>query len=561
MKHFKYCLTLGIITIILSSCAEFLNEKPQGTANSGNYLNDPSTATLACNAAYDALVSMLDGGPSPNVPEWMGFSYEFELGDESTDDSDIGPVGNGLYDLQDWTITPGWIGHTNWDARFVGLARANYLINGLPGSTLKEDLRERLLGEAYFLRSFFNWSLVRHYGKIPIVLASDNTKSKKRSPINEVYARIREDLEAAIARLPERSKYASNDMGRATKGAAKSLLARVLMYQVGTDKDVADQAALWKEVYRLTDEVIKSNEYDLLKNYAELWEEGTGDNSVEGVFEFQCVENGQANPPEASGTNYYQAQNNPHGTVPGWGFNTPTSNLYAAFDIDNTNDPRLSCIVYGPAFNGGVLYGRDSEVYDRNSMTTNFFNRKAAFKKSPPFPSSAPRNIKCIRYADVILMHAEAGYYTGQGDPVSDLKRIQDRVKTSSYCMGYTSRKQDEYTPLSKPVNFEPIPSGGQALLETIWKERRLEFAMESLRFFDLVRTGRFVDQMETVRDFGRDPSVGVVLDPLERRSVNVRANILQHSFDGPNGHKVPVWPIPSEELIYLEHEQNPGYN
>lgn len=563
MKNIKQYTTLFALSLSLASCNDFLDLKPQGSENSGNYFNSKENAVYAVNGVYDML--QLDEGAGPDG-QWMSHHHDFFLGDLISDDAEKGSNDGDLVSLlqliggtatsSDQQAESFWI-HGYW-----GVSRVNFVLEGLQDVSWDASLRNRLYGEALFLRAYFNWYLVRAFGPIPLFTASvkpSDFGKIGRSSVNAVYSQIASDLYQAIELLPERSQYASNEMGRATKGAARGLLARVFMYQIGTDPD--NTSVNWQNVYDLTSDVIASGEYKLLKNYPELLET-ENKNSDEALFEVQFGVGATEEAPGSIGTNFFQFQGNRKDDS-GWGFNNPTQSLYDEFE---NGDPRLSCTVYGENFNSGILYG-EKKKYDRKEQGSDWLSRKAALPEKPALSKASDRNIKVVRYADVLLMHAEAAYYLNKPDEArAKVNQVRQRARYSTYCMGYAENKRDYSVSPEDPSKILPDLSqslSGQGLLEAIWHERRVELAMEQLRFFDLIRTGRFLDVMEQEKEKDRTP--GGEYDDYYGASVNeffkgIRTNLSSKCLNGPEGNKVYVLPIPLTEVQSWGLEQNPGY-
>lgn len=551
-------MTTALITLLFG-CNKFLDVKPQGAENSANFFDTKENGTRAIIGMYDML--QLDEGAGPDG-QWMGHHHEFFMGDIRSDDaekgSNDGDYGT-MWEMLEFTMTP-QIGFSNdfWIHGFWGISRANYALDNLPNVTWDAATRDRLIGEASFMRAYFNWYLVRIFGGIPLFTTSVSPSdfgNVKRATLNECYTQIALDLQKAIELLPEKSAIPVAETGRVSKGAARSLLARIYMYQIGTD---IASTITWQQVYDQTDAVIKSGEYSLMANYAKLWET-ENKNNEESVFEVQFGVGSTDAAPGSIGTNCYNFQGNRKDDS-GWGFNNPTPDLVSAYNVDVTHDPRLSCVVYGEKFNNGILYGVKKK-YDRNEQGSDWLNRKAALPVKPAQAKASDRNIKIIRYADVILMHAEAAFHVGKtGEAQSDVNSIRSRARKSTYCMGYAEGKMD-YSAAPASVNLPDITSTGDQLLQDIWKERRLELAMESFRFYDLVRTGRYFDVMDVEKNQKRAPGQSYGLgDKAYKQFPGLKANGIAKSIDGPDGHKVPLMPIPQTEAQAWGLEQNPGY-
>lgn len=559
MKKAKYIIILTILMFGFSGCSDFLDLEPQGAENSSNFFDTQENGVRSIIGIYDML--QLDEGAGPDGP-WMGHHHDFFLSDIRSDDAEKGSNDGdyaAMWEMLDFTMTP-QIGFASdfWIHGFWGVSRTNYALDNLPKVTWTPAVRDRLIGEASFMRAYFYWYLVRAYGGVPLftspVKPSDFGKVK-RATLNECYTQIAADLTKAIELLPEKGTIPVAETGRVSKGAARALLARIYMYQIGTD--IANKTT-WQQVYDQTNAVINSGEYSLMPNYAKLWETENKNNS-ESVFEIQFAVGASDAAPASIGTNFYNFQGNRKDDS-GWGFNNPTPDLVEAYNVSVTKDPRLSCVVYGESFNNGVLYGAKKK-YDRNEQGSDWLNRKAALPVKPAQAKASDRNIKIIRYADVVLMHAEACWYLNKFDEAkSKLNMIRNRARNSTYCMGYAEGKMD-YSAAPTAVNLPDITSTGNQLLQDIWKERRLELAMEQVRFYDLVRTGRYFAAIDNEKNIRRAPGQNYGLGvKAYKQFPNIKASGLAKSIDGPNGNKVPLLPIPQTEAQAWNIEQNPGY-
>ncbi|HTF80568.1 MAG TPA: RagB/SusD family nutrient uptake outer membrane protein, partial [Cytophagales bacterium] len=333
-----------------------------------------------------------------------------------------------------------------------------------------------------------------------------------RSSKAQVYTQIVSDFKAAASVLPEKGAI---ENGRATKGAALALLARAYMYQTApNDPDFPNASANWQGVFDACEAVINSKKYDLEPKYEEIHSVAKED-GIESIFEIQNI----------SGTPGYGNAN--EGTLMnvmfrgrkegGWGFNRPSMDLVRAFE---PNDPRLKATVVS---HGDVLFAGE-DPYDNSEwfdLTKYPFTDKYARKYVEPKSvlgggqSDGPSNVRVIRYADVLLMYAEAANELGRtSDALEKLKLVRDRVKLP------------EVTETDKTK-----------LREKIWHERRVELALENLRFYDLVRQGR---AYEVMSKFSNEEGGG-----LFRKGVNEVFPIPETQIDLSNGTIV----------------QNPGYN
>ncbi|WP_435416658.1 RagB/SusD family nutrient uptake outer membrane protein [Polaribacter aestuariivivens] len=329
-----------------------------------------------------------------------------------------------------------------WTGHYAGIQRANQAISRISQFDMDVDLQNRLLGEAKFLRALMYFRLTQTYGGVPLIKSvsdaseiSDDVLSKATK--EAVYEFIEEDLNEAILSLPEKNQYETRDLGRATKGAAKALLAKVSMYQ-----------KKWNEVLTLTNEIIASNQYDLTPNYEDIWKE-TEENNQESIFEIQA----RGDVPAAGIDKYSTCQGVRGDGGWGWGFNTPSTDLEQAYE---NNDQRKDATII---FAGETLFdGRQINPNPPNPM----YNQKA-YSSALTESEQTGKNVRILRFAEVLLMNAEAASVIG-GDVATPLNRVRVRA------------------------GLLPATDLSQ---EAIWKERRVELAFEHDRYFDLVRQGR----------------------------------------------------------------------
>ena len=262
---------LGGLTLATSCSKSFLDVPPQGQQTPADFFSsNTDAATTLVNAVY---AKMLD---------WNFHSFSWNgitsiTSDDADKGSSPGDTGTDKDQLDNLTFTPSSISFNEvWVGHYEAIARANQALDNLPALTIGDTLKNRLIGEASFLRAYSYFNLVRSFGGVPLVTKvadptnqTDIEQGRVRATSAQVYAQIEQDLQTAITNLPEKSQYGSADLGRVTKGAAKALLAKVSMYE-----------KKWSVVLQLTDEIMASGQYSLLPNYGELWRESS-ENGVE----------------------------------------------------------------------------------------------------------------------------------------------------------------------------------------------------------------------------------------------------------------------------------------
>ncbi|MDO6769237.1 MULTISPECIES: RagB/SusD family nutrient uptake outer membrane protein [Cellulophaga] len=361
-----------------------------------------------------------------------------------------------------------------WDNWYKSINRATNAIEYAEDYGLTdEDYKDRLVGEAEFLRALNYFWLVRSFGAVPL----QHIDLVERQPVADVYDFIEEDLLDAIDKLPLKSEYDSDDLGRVTKGAAQALLAKVYLYQED-----------WENAYDMADEVILSAEYSLHSDYAALWR-ATTENGVESIFEVQA--RGES---IAHGVQQYSQTQGARGTDGwGWGYNIPSETLVNAYEAAG-DEIRMNASII---FEGETLWdGR--EVF---TVENPRYNEKA-YSSASAGADESDKNIRILRYAEILLIKAEAASYLGE-DAATPLNLVRTRVGLDA---------------ISNPT------------LEQIWEERHLELAMEHDRWFDLIRTGQ---AQEAMAADGKTFIVG----------------------------KHELFPIPYNQLVQTPSmEQNPGW-
>jgi hypothetical protein len=521
-------------------------------------MNREEQAEMAVASLYNILRITSGTGPD-NI--YMDHHFEFFFGSVASDDAEKGSTTSDLPNLTfigNYSMNPtntlvrGFYTHGWW-----AISRANYILGHLDNAGLDEAIANRMRGEAHFFKAYYYFYLLRHFGGMPILEKSVEISefgNIPRASFTETADFIIKEFQTAITLLPERSGYASADLGRATRGAARAYLARVMMYRLGIDPGTHQTS--WQEVYDLTSDIINSGEYALHPNFAELFEEAVSFTS-ESIFEIGAVAGSGGI--QLGFWNVQASRTSQTGTNTGWGFNNPTQDLVDAF---HPSDPRLSSTIYGIGYNNNTLFGVTRQL-DRSNQSTRYHVRKVALDRRPSVGSG--KTWPLMRLADVFLMRAEAAYMLkNESEARTYLNKVRERARNSSYCRGYTLGDPAGYPMPESPPELPDITAGGEALLNAIWHERRLELAAEDYRTYDLIRTGRLLDRVELVKDFQRDPAnplfkeTGTNESDREIRVPGIRANILRSSLKGKNGWPIPVMPIPETETNYWNISPNP---
>ncbi|MEK7253323.1 MAG: RagB/SusD family nutrient uptake outer membrane protein [Bacteroidota bacterium] len=447
-----------LIVFLATACEkDFLDRKPKGQLTFDTYFETADHAVWATNAVYQNFRSW-----EMSAFPWIGIT------DIISDDADKGSTPNDalyLLEVDDFTFdATNAVFGDSWRGSYHTIFRANLAIENIPKIDMDEALKNRLVGENKFLRALVYLRLVQWYGDIPIITRPLNEGeyfTQERRPAGEVYNLIEQDLLDAIAVLPEKSEYADTDLGRATKGAAKGILAK--LYMVKHDFASAEPHLL---------DVINSGEYSLLARYGDNFLP-EGENAEESVFEIGAVAVQAA--VAGSGASPYNMIQGVRG-VPnlGWGFNRPSDNLIAAYE---PGDPRRQATVL---YEGEPLPDGSTIVEDNPDLLDGRFNQKAWVPPHAGLQDNGPGNLRILRYADILLLAAEALNENGKpAEALTYLNLVRKRARgTNNFILpDITTTDQTE-------------------LREIIRHERRVELAMEQHRWFDLVRWGTAAQAM-----------------------------------------------------------------
>jgi hypothetical protein len=373
----------------------------------------------------------------------------------------------GLQHIDDFTHNPNNDNLTSiWKWLYEGVNRANYLEENK--DNLEFENKAVLYGEVYFLRAYYYFELVKFFGDVPLVtdrrLTASDSQTLERASKTEVYAQIEADLLRAIAALPT----AQVQKGRATKFAAQALLGKVYLFQ---DK-FTETASVLENVIGV---------FSLVNNYGDQFVK-LGENGTESVFEVQHANTSNwwdwGFTPQGTEGNFGVIHNGPRAFsgpdyASGWSFNIPTSTLFDSFeDGDTRRDASILDIVAFADANGASY----AEGYEH----TGYFNNKyipRAGESGAQTELNYLTNYRSIRYADVLLMAAEANNRGGIDD-----------TKAQNYLNQVRARAFGDQA--------HNITATGSTLTQAIWDERNFELSMEGHRFFDLVRTGQAASKL-----------------------------------------------------------------
>lgn len=523
MKRYFILPMVCLAAAALTACTDWLKEEAPGTTKLKDFFTGGATCIQATTASYVPLMWEYN---STYFSEWF-------IGDTMSDDALKGGESIGdmaaAYDLENFkTNASNELLLDYYRAQYQGIGRCNLALTYIPDvaadDAMDERTKERLLGELYFLRAYYYFRLVRIFGDVPMPLTpltSSSDWQQPRTAKETVYAQILSDLGNAESRLWKKSEYPSEDMGRATHGAALAMLLKVNLYVKDYEEALKWGTALLKEA----DE---KGEYSLCPDYADNFTV-EGENGPESIFEIQYMAEGTSDYGEGFGftrgtfsVTLTRSRSSAFGTA-GWGFNKPTQNLYDEYEAD---DPRRDATILNPT---------DDQIdtpAQENYLGCRYLSRKYAMMTTEPGTDNegnpimkevfipldkeyrAPLNNKQIRFADALLMYAEASLYSGQ-----DLDKGQEalnRVRRRAGLGDVTLTKQ------------------------SLRHERRVELAMEGHRWFDLCRWGIVEETMNAYK-------AAETAEAQAEMAAFIKG-------------KHELLPIPAEEVRLGGLTQNPGY-
>ena len=532
MKTLKYYIFA--LLLVFTGCRDYLTEIEPGTT----LLNDFFTSTAAAKQnVTGCYVPLMWEYNNTYLSEWF-------IGDIVSDDALKGGGSTSdmadAYDMENWrTTSQNTLLLDFYRAQYQGIARCNLAIKYITKMEIGTDsiftptMKNHLLGEAHYLRAYYYFRLVRVFAGVPItteVIDNSDNWGVPRASTEQVYNLILEDLTKANYMLPVRSAMKAEDLGRATKGAAQAMLLKVNLYMASPywNKQLTEDATTYyASAKQWGDSINASGEYSLCPNYEDNFTLA-GENGPESIFEIQYMEVPWGDYGEGFGFtagSFTQILTRSRSSLigGGWGFNHPTQNLYDEFEA---SDIRRDVAILNPA--DSLIETPSVEIY----LGSRYLNNKYGMYRDPAdqgggfgkwslHATRGPLNNRQIRYADVLLMYAEA--CLGAGDEASArvyINKVRQRV------------------------GLADVATADNA---TLRHERRVELAMEGHRWFDLVR-------WEGVAGNG----LKAHMDAYKATETQEAQSHIQEFVAG----KHEIFPIPQEEIQLnpTEMKQNNGY-
>lgn len=476
----KKLLPVSLLFLItFFSCGkDFLNEPPRG-ATINDLLNNPQDgAQRIIGAVYNRLYDW-----ETHSFSWIGISSI--TSDDADKGSSPGDGGGDKIELDGWLISPTNISFNEvWEGNFEGIGRACYAIKFLNEMTLSPADKNRYIGEAKFLRAYFNWNLVRVFGGVPkidrvLTSQADIESASIRATAAEIYSFIESDLIDAAAKLP--AVIAVGERGRVSKAAAQALLAKVYLYQ-----------NKWAQSKAMCDAVINSNQFSLIPNYGMIWREA-GEFSSESIWEVNAIAD---NPPK--GIQQYTEVQGMRGSGAGdfgWGFNVPSQNLVNAYEPGDLRKAATILVSGSTLWDGFVT---------SNTLPNPYYSYKAYVSRTAESyfdRGQSNKNLRVCRYGEILLIKAE----------------VENELND-------TTASKIALNQLRQRAGLAPVNAISQASMrDKVYKERRVEMAFEHDRMFDLRRTGRAAAVLQALGKPFITPKHN--LFPIPQRQIDLSGN------------------------------------
>lgn len=498
----KRNLSVGALALALISvntgCKDFLDTQRQGTYTADNYPypggSGPYDTFLF--SAYDALRNynyIADGF-------MVVTSIRSDDADKGSTPSDGGADVIGMDNFP--ALTNGRA-NSLWSEYYVMINRCNTILDQIANNSdilATPQQKSVAEAEARFLRGYSYFFLVRAYGRVPKidkVLAV--TSNVPQSTPAEIYALVESDLQFAAANLP--ASWDKKFIGRATSGAANGILAKAYLYQ-----------QKWAQAMATANLVMTSGQYDLSVPYTKIFSED-GENSKESVFEIQATASVAI--PTGNGTQYTNMQGvRGSGTWDlGWGWNMPSAALEAAYEPGDPRKARTILYTSTSTTPGLTIYGEVTPVGLPNPKYNQKRHSNPAFRSLYNHLKGWWMNVPILRYADVVLMYAEAanevGGSTNTTNALAALNSVRARARgaNASVLPNVTTTDQN-------------------ALRDAIRQERRIELAMEHERFFDIVRWGIDAAAMQAAGKTNYNPNRDRLL-PIPQQQIDLSKGVL----------------------------------
>lgn len=500
-------LAIAVMAVVLllsvSGCKKFLDTQRQGGYDEENYPYPGGSGP------YDQFIF----GAYNELRSFSLHSQSFITASSiRSDDADKGSTpadgGANAISMDNFPVLPNnGFCNTIWLGNYTLINRCNSTIKEVNTNTTivaPDDVKQQTLGEARFLRAYAYFNLVRFFGRVPLIdtLFSDPAAQNNvpQSTAAQIYSFIEADLTFAASVLP--LQWGSQFAGRVTKGSANGLLAKVYLTQ-----------QKWAQAMAAANEVMNSGQYDLSTPYDRIFRED-GENSKESVFEVQAT--ATAAIPSANGVQYAQIQGVRGAGLwdLGWGWNSPSEQLANAYEPNDPRRARTILFTSTPTTPGLTIYGETTPTGLPNPRYNNKVYTNPALRNSIGNRFGYWMNVRLLRYADVVLMYAEAANEVGGAANITAALNALNSVRA----------RARQGAPAGTLPNR--ITTDQNELRDFIRHERRIELAMEHDRFFDLVRWGIAQDVLQAAGKTNFSNSRDVLL-PIPQTQIDLSAGVL----------------------------------
>lgn len=490
MRPNKLFITFLITSIVAGGCSKsFLEKAPLDSVNTSNFYKTADDAKAAINAAYQPL-------QRPKLYNLRMWATDIMAGN-----SEVGAGGgtDGIEtkDEANFVTTTDNAGVLDlYRGPAPGILACNIVLEKVPAIEMDENLKTRILGEAHFLRGLYYFILVRFFGDVPLIMVQQNAGDDlkpARTPKDQVYEQIIKDLTDAMTMLPPREDYSGADVGRASKGAATGILAKVYL----TLGDYQKTVDLCKQVTALG--------YKLNDNYADNFS-AVNKNTQESLFEVQysgATTYGFFDDfNQASWVSTFTGPRNSDFVGGAYGWNQPTQEFVDSYEAGDLRKDVTVLYEGCPQFDG--------KDYKASYSGTGYNLRKFLVPKSiSPDYNTNPEDFVVLRYADILLMEAEALNELGQMDAaIVPLNEVRERAGL-----------EDKEANVSK-----------DEMRKVILHERRMELAFEGQRWFDLIRVQNGQFGLDFLHSIGKvNASQKFLLLPIPQVERDANSNLTQN--------------------------------
>ncbi|GET34785.1 membrane protein [Prolixibacter bellariivorans] len=484
----KYFILILAMFMSVACSKSFLEKAPLDSINTANFFQTKEDAISAINGAYQPL-------QWPKLYNMRMWTTDIMAGN-SIVGAGGGTDGIETQDEANFVTTTDNAGVLDlWRGPSPGILRCNIILQKVPDMNIDENLKNRIIGEAKFLRGLYYFILVRFFGDVPLITVPQEPGDDLRPSRTDkaaVYEQIIADLTDAEQLLPPRSSYSSSDLGRASKGAAAGLLAKVYL-----------TLGQWDKVVTLANEV-ESLGYALNPNYADNFDVDKK-NSVESLFEIQYTGNaGEGfwdNTNQASWLSTFTGPRNSNMVAGGWGWNQPTQEFVDSYEPGDLRKDVTILYDGCPQFDG--------MDYDPGYSTTGYNLRKFLVPKSVASSyDNSPMDFPILRYADVLLMKAEALNNLGK---TSEAEAPLNEVRARAGLPAVTGLSQADFK-------------------AKVLHERRMELAFEGQRWFDLIRVDNGDYGLNFLHSIGKvNATSKFLLLPIPQKEIDANPNLTQN--------------------------------